>query len=68
MWYSYHRGVRKIPSESEGFKGVSLKADLYREIEDFVKDHLGYRSVAEFVSEAVRLRMEQLRLIPKREV
>jgi metal-responsive CopG/Arc/MetJ family transcriptional regulator len=50
-----------VPSENEGFKGVSLKAGLVDEIEEFLKEFPSYRSVAELVSEAVRLRMEQVR-------
>lgn len=51
----------KMPSESEGFRGVSLKAEVVKEIEKFIEENPTYRSVAEFVSEAVRLRMEQVR-------
>lgn len=43
------------------FRGVSLKADLVAEIESLIKKFPSYRGVAEFVSEACRLRMEQLR-------
>jgi Arc/MetJ-type ribon-helix-helix transcriptional regulator len=50
-----------MPSESEGFRGVSLKAEVVSEIEKFIEENPTYRSVAEFVSEAVRLRMEQVR-------
>lgn len=50
-----------MPARNEGFRGVSLKADLLNEIEEFIKEFSAYRSVAEFVSEAVRLRMEQVR-------
>jgi len=50
-----------MPDEREGFKGVSLKADLYREVETFVRENKSYRSVAEFVSEACRLRLQELK-------
>jgi metal-responsive CopG/Arc/MetJ family transcriptional regulator len=50
-----------MPSKCEGFKGLSLKAGLVHEVEDFVQSSKGYRSVAEFVSEATRLRLEDLR-------
>jgi len=50
-----------MPSENEGFRGVSLKAEVVSEVEQIIKDFPTYRSVAEFVSEAVRLRMEELR-------
>ena len=43
------------------FRGVSLQASLVSEIEDTLKLIPHYRSVAEFVSEAVRLRLEELK-------
>jgi metal-responsive CopG/Arc/MetJ family transcriptional regulator len=55
-----------MPSKCEGFKGLSLKAGLVKEVEDFVESSKGYRSVAEFVSEATRLRLEELRKKPLR--
>jgi metal-responsive CopG/Arc/MetJ family transcriptional regulator len=53
--------VRKLPLEGNGFKGISLKASLVDEIEAFICNTSGYRSVAEFVSESTRLRLEDLR-------
>jgi hypothetical protein len=50
-----------MPSEENGFKGISLKASLVDEIEAFICNTSGYRSVAEFVSESTRLRLEYLR-------
>jgi metal-responsive CopG/Arc/MetJ family transcriptional regulator len=58
--------VLEVPSENEGFRGVSLKAELLQEIEQFLKDFPSYRSVAEFISEASRLRMEVVRQKKKR--
>jgi len=49
-----------MPSEENGFKGVSLKTSLVNEVEALIKTNSGYRSVAEFVSEAIRLRLEEL--------
>jgi Arc/MetJ-type ribon-helix-helix transcriptional regulator len=49
-----------MPKESQGFKGVSIKNELYHEVEDLIEENPIYRSVAEFVSEAIRLRMEQV--------
>jgi Arc/MetJ-type ribon-helix-helix transcriptional regulator len=43
------------------FRGVSLQASLVKEIEETIKKIPYYRSVAEFVSEAVRLRLETLK-------
>lgn len=50
-----------MPTENGGFRGVSLKSELISEVEQFLKEFPSYRSIAEFVSESVRLRMEQLR-------
>lgn len=47
--------------EKAEFKSVSLKASLVQEIESFINSSNLYRSVAEFVSEASRLRLESLR-------
>lgn len=47
----------------KGYKSVSLPRCLAELVEGFIKNHkeLGYRSTAEFISEAVRLRLEKLR-------
>lgn len=47
----------------KGYKSVSLPERLAELVERFIKNHkeLGYRSTAEFVSEAVRLRLEKLK-------
>jgi len=50
-----------MPSKETGFRGISLKTELIEEIEKLLEKHVEYRGVPEFVSEAVRLRMEQLR-------
>ena len=54
-----------MPREEDGFKGISLKASLVNEVEALIKTNPGYRSVAEFVSEAIRLRLEHLLLQTK---
>ena len=46
------------------FKSVSLSKSLHDAILQFIKDNPEYRSVADFVSEATRLRMQQLRGAP----
>lgn len=46
------------------FRGVSLQATLVQQVEDLINAVPYYRSVAEFVSEAVRLRLEQLKQDP----
>jgi len=50
-----------------GFRGVSLQASLVTEIEAMIEQTKHYKSVAEFVSEAVRLRLETLRKNPSKE-
>jgi Arc/MetJ-type ribon-helix-helix transcriptional regulator len=42
------------------FRGVSLKASLVNDVEVFVKHFGRYKSVTEFASEAIRLRLEEL--------
>ena len=44
------------------FRNVSLRADLVSLVEIAIVK-MGYRSIADFVSEAVRLRLEQLGLL-----
>lgn len=42
------------------FRSISLKASLVDEVNNFINRGSRYRSVAEFVSEATRLRLEEL--------
>jgi len=44
-----------------GFRKVSIQDQLVEQVENYIKEHGGYRSIAEFVSEAIRLRLEQLK-------
>jgi metal-responsive CopG/Arc/MetJ family transcriptional regulator len=55
------------PAKEQDFRGVSLKGDLVGEVETFIREHPAYRSISEFVSEAIRLRMEQVRQQDRRE-
>jgi Arc/MetJ-type ribon-helix-helix transcriptional regulator len=48
-----------------GFRKISIHEELITAIEKVMEETGTYRSIAEFVSEAVRLRLEQL---AKREV
>lgn len=41
------------------FRGVSIQASLFTEVEKTIQRLGTYRSVAEFVSESVRLRLEE---------
>ena len=49
-----------MPGKNQNFKGVSLNKNLYIKVTHFVQDNQEYRSVADFLSEAARMRMEQL--------
>jgi len=46
--------------EAKTFRNISLNADLVDEIEKFIVRNKHYRSIAEFVAEAARLRLEAL--------
>jgi metal-responsive CopG/Arc/MetJ family transcriptional regulator len=45
--------------EKPEYRNISLRADLVGEIEKVIKNKR-YRSIAEFVAEAARLRLEEL--------
>jgi Arc/MetJ-type ribon-helix-helix transcriptional regulator len=44
----------------DGFRRISLPSPLVDTVERLVKKTKRYRSIADFVAEAVRLRLEQL--------
>ncbi len=44
----------------EGYKNVGIQEDLYAQAEAWVKKSKRYRSVSEFIHEAIRLRLERL--------
>lgn len=50
------------PTKKQPFRGVSLKRELVEQIERFVEEYPVYKSKADFVHEAVRIRMEQIRV------
>ena len=52
-----------MPKAESGFKGVAIKTDLHEDIHKFIEEHpeAGYKSVADFVQEATRLRIQKLR-------
>jgi Arc/MetJ-type ribon-helix-helix transcriptional regulator len=50
-----------MPKEEQDFRGVSLKRELVNQVEQLVKDNQEYKSVADFVHEAVRLRMQEIK-------
>jgi Arc/MetJ-type ribon-helix-helix transcriptional regulator len=50
-----------LPEKGQDFKGVSLKRELVEEVERFIQEYRQYKSVADLVHEAVRVRMEDIR-------
>lgn len=49
-----------MPKEKKPYENVGIQRQLYDEARGFVDRSGRYRSVSEFVHEAVRLRLEQL--------
>jgi len=43
-----------------GFKTIMIREELLERVRRVVNARIGYRSMAEFVSEAVRLRLDQV--------
>ncbi len=50
---------------NKDFRGISIKKDLIDSVEQFIKDHpeAGYKSVADLVQEAVRVRIQEIKKI-----
>jgi len=44
-----------------GFRKISIQEELVESVRRYVEESGSYRSIAEFVSEAIRLRLEQLK-------
>jgi Arc/MetJ-type ribon-helix-helix transcriptional regulator len=44
-----------------GFRKISIQEELVEAVRQYVEESGNYRSIAEFVSEAIRLRLEQLK-------
>ena len=49
------------------YRGVSLSDDLIQRVEQLIRRLGTYRTIAEFVSEAVRLRLEAVEKLQKAE-
>jgi Arc/MetJ-type ribon-helix-helix transcriptional regulator len=49
-----------LPKAKKPYENVGIQRQLYEEMREFVGESGRYRSVSEFVHEAVRLRLEQL--------
>lgn len=45
---------------TEDFRGISLRKDLIDEVERFIESFGRYKSVTDFITEATRLRLEEL--------
>jgi len=50
-----------MPEREQPFRGVSLKRDLIEQVEAFIQEYREYKSIADFVHEAVRVRMQDVR-------
>ncbi len=49
-----------MPKAKKPYENVGIQRQLYDEVRGFVDKSGRYRSVSEFVHEAVRIRLEQL--------
>lgn len=49
--------------DDDNFRGVSIKKQLIDAVEKFIEDHpnAGYKNIAEFVHDAIRRRMEEVK-------
>ena len=45
---------------TDDFRGISLRKDLIDKIEKFIESFGRYKSVTDFITEATRLRLEEL--------
>ena len=53
-------------AKDDGYRTIRLPKDLVEEIEELIKDKsLGYTSKADFVKDAVRRRIEEIRRVYK---
>jgi len=50
-----------MPIEEKGFRGISINATVFNAVEEFIQENKRYRSVTEFIVEAVRLRLEEMK-------
>lgn len=51
----------------EGFRSVSIREELVQAVEKAIQEYGVYRSIADFISEAIRLRLEQLSKVKESE-
>ena len=61
-----------MPEKEQDFRGVSLKRELVEQIESFIVEFPQYKSIADFVHEAVRVRMQEIKklspILPRFEI
>jgi len=50
-----------MPQEEKGFRGVSLNTYVISDVEHFIAKNPKYRSISDFVTEAVRIRLDHLK-------
>jgi predicted DNA-binding protein len=58
--HPYHILEVDVMQKPRNYRGVSLPDELVERVEQLIKKRGTYRTIAEFVSEAVRLRLETL--------
>jgi len=58
--HPYHILEVDVMQKPRNYRGVSLPDELVERVEQIIKKRGTYRTIAEFVSEAVRLRLEAL--------
>ena len=53
---------------ADRYRGISLQRELVDRIEDYIKNHpeAGYKSLADFVTDALRKRCEELKILGPR--
>jgi len=66
--HPYHILEVDVMQKPRNYRGVSLPDELVERVEQIIKKRGTYRTIAEFVSEAVRLRLEALEKHQKTEV
>jgi Arc/MetJ-type ribon-helix-helix transcriptional regulator len=44
----------------KGYRNVGVREDLYKQVEAWVRKSKRYRSISEFIHEAIRLRLERM--------
>jgi len=68
LLHAYHTPEVVVMQKPRNYRGVSLPDELVERVEQLIKKLGTYRTIAEFVSEAVRLRLEALEKHQKTEV